>query len=241
MADSAKAGSAWSNLTRGLAAEEGFPGRVALSWTVAGGFVGGLLLVDAILAGVADSSSLPYVGTALFGLGALAGFVHGSILGLVGRPEGVGRAQVIRAIEVAALWAVPLLLVSWVAALWLAMTTVALEVGSASILSGALIGWACGLLAMAWAATAGVRALSNALARWPEHRPGALLVSHTFVALLVAFVVIRPEIWWTDFRVSSAGAVILAIGATFWIVIPGVVVVLHLVHHWLADSPIWDG
>jgi hypothetical protein len=241
MAKSAEAGGAWGRVIRGLGGTEGFPGRVALSWTVAGGFVGGVLLVDAMIAGVADSSSLPYMGTALFGLGAVAGFVHGSILGLAGRPDGISNAQAIRAIEVAALWALPLLLVAWVAALWLAMTAVALEVGSRSILFGALIGWAGGILAAAWAAMAGVRALSNALGRWPEHRPGALLISHTFVGLLVAFVVIRPEIWWTDFRVSSVGAVVLAIGATFWIVIPVIVVVLHFLHQWLAESPVWDG
>jgi hypothetical protein len=224
-----------------LAGERGLAGRVALSWSVAGGVAaGGFLLILSTAMGSGSGAGIPITSTALFAVGAVAGFVHGAILGLASRPPGVSHASSVRGLEWAALWAIPALLVAWVATLWLAMTTVALTTGRFSILLGAAIGWIFGLGALAWAAVEGRSALGHALRRWPERRAGSVLVSLTFATLLVAFVATRPEIWWTDLQVSGFGAVLLALGATFWIVIPVVIVVLHFLHQWLADSPIWD-
>jgi hypothetical protein len=227
-------------LTDAITGDAGLAGRVALSWALAGGFVaGGLLLVLSTAIGGGSASGIPVASTALFLIGAVAGFVHGGVLGLAGRPDSVGYGEAVRSIEFSALFAVPGLPVLWVTTLWTAMTPVAMTTGRFSVVVGAAVGWLFGLGALLWAAAEGRSALLHALRRWPEHRPGSVLVSLTFAILLVAFVVARPEIWWTDLEVSGFGAVLLAMGATFWIVIPLVVVLLHFLHQWWTDSPIW--
>lgn len=224
-----------------LAGNGGLAGRVALSWSLAGGFSAGgfLLILSAAMGGGSGAGIL--ITSVFFAVGAVAGFVHGGILGLASRPAGVSYASSVRGIEWAALWAIPTLLAAWVATLWLALTTAALTTGRFSIMVGAAIGWTAGLVSLAWAAAEGRAAVVHALRRWPERRPGSALVSLTFAILLVAFVATRPEIWWTDLAVSGLGAVFLAVGATFWIVIPVVVVALHFLHQWLSDSRIWGG
>ena len=229
-----------SGLTDAITGDAGLAGRVALSWALAGGFVtGGLLLVLSTAMGGGSASGIPIASTALFLIGAVAGFVHGGILGLAGRPGAIGYGEAVRGIEASALFAVPGLLVVWVTTLWTAMTPVALTTGRLSVLLGAAVGWLFGLGALLWAAAEGRSALLQALRRWPEHRPGSVVVSLTFVILLVSFVIARPEIWCTDLAVSGFGAVLLAMGATFWIVIPAVVFLLHFLHQWWTDSPIW--
>jgi hypothetical protein len=103
------------------------------------------------------------------------------------------------------------------------------------------IGWLVFLALGAWATVEGLEGLRGAMIRWPERRPGVPLVLTVFVTLLALFVWRRPEIWFTDLRVSALGAAFLALGATVWIALPVVVFVLHFLHQWRSGHSIWEG
>lgn len=229
-------------LVEPLAGRHGLAGRMALSWAIAGGFlIGGVLVVAAVALQRSTPDSIPLLVSTLFAIGATGGFLHGAILGVLGRPLDVGLGDAVRGVEYAMMWAVPALFASWIAALWMAMASVAVTLRSTSVFFVVAAGMVFCLISFLWAGREAVVGLRYAMERWPEHRPGSVLVVFTFGVLAVAFVILRPEIWWTDVRVSGIAAVVLALGATFWIALPVLVLTLRVVHRWTADSPIWDG
>lgn len=223
-----------------LKGDRGLSGRLALSWSIAGGLTMEVALVAAsFLSGSPDAPALPFTASLFFAMGAAGGFLHGALVGIAGRPPYVRLGVAWRAVAAGALWAIPFLLVGWVAALWISMTSVALALGRIGMIATAVAGWVACMVACSWALLEAKDGLTHAMRRWPERRPGGPLVVATFSALVVMFVWFRPEIWFTDLRVSVVGALILAVGATVWIVLPVTVLVLHLLHKWTSTSPIW--
>lgn len=221
--------------------DAGIAGRLALSWSLAGGLtMEVVLVVAAFLSGTPDAPSLPFTATVFFLIGAAGGFFHGGLVGVAGRAAHVTRGQALRAVGTAALFAIPLLLMGWVAALWISMTSVALTVRGLGMIFMVVLGWIGCLLACSWGLVEARTGLAYAMRRWPERRPGGPLVVITFAVLLVTFVWYRPEIWFTDLQVSAVGALVLALGATVWIALPVTVFVLHFLHKWTARSGIWD-
>jgi hypothetical protein len=207
----------------------GLSGRVVVSWTLGGGLaVGGFLVAGMTLAGKLSGSGLLLAAAALYAIGALLGFAHGAALGFMGRPETVTAREATGRIGMAALYALPALIVGFLAAGWIAMTSVALYIGKPLPLVGAAVGWVVGLVILLVAAVSGVQALKNAYARWPERRVGTVLVAATYAALLVVFLADRPELWGLRLRVTEVGAVLLAAVGAFWIAGPVVTIALGL-------------
>ncbi len=222
--------------------DEGLAGRLALSWSLAGGLSMVAVLVAATsLSGAPTSAADPVAATLFFVAGVVGGFVHGALVGVAGRPEGVPLTAAIRGIEFAAFAALPLGAVAWGAALWISMTATSMSSGRPTLLAATAVGWLILVGSLAWAAAEGVAGLRCAMIRWPERRPGVPLVLLVFATLLVAFILWQPEIWFTDLRVSRLGAAFLALGATVWIALPIVVFVLHFLHEWRFGGSIWDG
>lgn len=196
-------------------------GRTAVAGAVGGGIaLGGFAVAGMTLAGRLSGSGLFLSASALFVIGALLGFVHGGVLGLLGREEGSPVREAIRDLGRGALYAIPALAVSWLVAGWIAMTTVALFMGEALVMALVAAAWVAGVVALVVTGLRGLRTLRNAYARWPERRAGTLLVGTTFAALLVTFLADRPEIWGLDLQVTETGAVLLALGATLWLAGP---------------------
>ena len=223
-----------------LKGDPGLPGRLALSWSIAGGLTMEVALVAAaFLSGTPDAPALPFTAGMFFVTGAAGGFLHGALVGIAGRPPYVRLRVAWRAVVAGALWAIPCLMVGWVAALWISMTSVALALGRIGMIAAVVAGWIACMVACSWALLEAKDGLAHAMRRWPERRPGGPLVVATFSALVVLFVWYRPEIWFTDLRVSVLGALILSVGATVWIVLPVIVLVLHLLHKWTSTSPVW--
>jgi hypothetical protein len=207
----------------------GLSGRVVVSWTLGGGLaVGGFLVAGMTLAGKLSGSGLLLAAAALYVIGALLGFAHGAALGFLGRPENVTAREATGRIGMAALYALPALIVGFLAAGWIAMTSVALYIGKPLPLAGVAVGWLVGLVILLTAAVSGVQALRNAYARWPERRIGTVLVAATYAALLVVFLADRPELWGLRLRVTEIGAVLLAAVGAFWIAGPVVTIALRL-------------
>ncbi|NJD19064.1 MAG: hypothetical protein FIA95_07265, partial [Gemmatimonadetes bacterium] len=120
----------------------GLHGRVTVFSAMAGGVAAGGVLVAAMtLAGRLSGNAIFATATALFLVGAVLGLIHGAALGFFGRPAGVAPRQAGHDMGRAALYLLPGLAVSWLAAIWVAMTMVAFYTGRVGPLAGAAVGW----------------------------------------------------------------------------------------------------
>jgi len=193
------------------------PAAVAMSWSLATGMLLGGAAVVAMIVTDRMSGHLLLLGSALlFALGAVIGLVHGVILGVAGRPEGTTPRQALGAM-VHGLFYYPFgLLLSWAVAGWVAAMPLALN--GHHILGAAIsaLAWVAMAATVYFAGSTGLHALALAYRRWPDRLPGTIMVSATLVALLVAFAIQPPTIWFTDTTLTYPGAVLLALGATFW-------------------------
>jgi len=209
------------------------PGRILVSWSMGGGVVGGGLLVAAMtLSNQLSSSALPELSLLLFSLGAGAGIAHGGLLGYLCRDPARTRVEVLGVLVRSLLWAIPGMVVSLAAAFWISLTAAVLrgpDLGVATV-GGIFLAWVIGLSVCGWAAWEGGRGMIAAWQRWPDLRIASIVISVVFAVLATVFVTSHPQIWWTDVRVTGAGALILALGATIWIALPVVVAGLSLMH-----------
>jgi hypothetical protein len=214
------------------------PAAVAISWSLAGGMLlGGVAVVAMIVTNNNSGHLLLMASATLFALGAVLGLVHGVILGIAGRPEGTTPRQAWGAMVHGLLYLVPALLLGWLIAGWVAAMPIALNGGHvvAVVISG--LAWIGMALTVYFAASSGWHALTLAFRRWPDRVPGTLMVGATLVALLVAFAIEPPTIWFTDVRLRMPGAVLLALGATFWFYVPIITVSLSVVRKLMPLFP----
>lgn len=215
----------------------GLHGRVAVTWAATGGILlGGILVALMTLSGRLSGHGLFFTASGLFVIGAVLGLAHGLALGFFGRPAGTGPRHATSDLGRAVLYSVPALAVAWLVTIWIGMSMPAVMLGRPLTLAGVGLAWIAGLAFVGHAAVYGWRALSNAFARWPERRTGTALVAASFAALLVLFLVDRPELWGLRLRVTETGAVLLAGVLTFWIVGPAVTMALRITHQ-LAFLP----
>lgn len=218
------------SMTARLARRVGLPGLVALTWALAGGILlGGAWVAGLAASGRASGNLLFSLTTVLFAGGAILGFVHGSLLGYLGRGSGTSGWEALRSLVKGGLLAVPASAVGWGLALWVGLAGAASAVDEVVILLSMALGWILGGAICVWAVAETVAALRNALSRWGHRWIGSTLLLSTFVALTTAFLLERPEIWGTDLRVSAVGAVMLAMGATIWLAGPVVVALVHFI------------
>jgi hypothetical protein len=209
--------------------DPGLVGRLLVTWTVAGGLlVGGFLVAAMTLMGRLSGNALLMTASVLYVGGAALGFTHGAVLAVLGRPAGMSVRQALSRVGVGALYAVPAATVGFLAAGWVAMTVMALYLGRVLPLLGVAAGWIIGAVIVLLALVIGSRALANAWARWGDRRVGSMLVAACFSALLVILLAERPEIWGLRLRVTTTGAVLLALAATAWVAGPLVTLALAL-------------
>jgi len=207
----------------------GFPGRVAVSWAMASGILaGGVLLAALTLLDRTSAFGLVMTSTALFLGGSLFGFVHGAVLGWMGRDEGTDAEGARVSLGLALMYVIPGLGVGWVVASLIAQTVPARFTGNVLALAGVGAAWLAGAGICLWAAREGVRAIRHGYARWEDRALGTTLVVVLFGALLALFLTDRPQLWGTQLRVGTLGAVLLAGFATTWITGPGITLPLLL-------------
>jgi hypothetical protein len=211
--------------------------RIIASWTAGGAiFFGGYV---AVAMGLANQGEIMMgYGGYLFlaGIGAVAGFVHGSALAVLGRAPDTPAAASVRGIARGVFWALPLLVFALILSPIIALGSAAVAMRQPLLMGVAAVAAIAGAGICAWAAVEGWQALVRACDRWPEHRWGIPMVLVTLLVLLVAFVAQRPQIWWTDIQVTQIGAILLALGATLWLAIPVEYLALHLLHRWQGPS-----
>ncbi len=214
------------------------PAAVAISWSLAGGMLlGGATVVALILTNQMSGHLLLLASATLFAIGAVLGIVHGVILGIVGRPEGTTPRQAWSAMVHGLLYLVPALLLGWLTAGWVAAMPIALGGGHVVAAVISAFAWIGMLLTVYFAGSTGLHALTLAYRRWPDRVPGTVMVGATLAALLVAFAVERPTLWFTDVRLTLPGAVALAFAATFWFYGPIITVSLSVLRKVLPLFP----
>lgn len=197
------------------------PGRLVVSWSMGGGIVaGGPLVASVLISGQASSSLLLTMTTILFLIGGGLGLIHALALGYLGRPPSKTGLEALESLLLGVLLAIPGLVLAWLVAVWIAMTAAAFSVGEAGLVIIVSLGWLVGGAICCWGAWQGWLAFQNVLDRWPEHRPGIVILAVVFVFLLVSFLSWQPELWGTGFRVTGFGAVLLAVGVTTWVAAP---------------------
>jgi hypothetical protein len=214
---------------RDVPRDMGFPGRVAVSWAMASGVLaGGVLLAVLTLMDRMSAFGIFLTSTALFLGGGLFGFLHGAVLGWMGREATMDAAAARHSLALASMYVIPGLGFAWVVSSLISQTVGAQFTGNLLALAGVGVAWLAGAVICMWAARTGFAALANAYVRWEDTFVGTVLVALTFGALLVLFLTERPELWGTQLRVGAVGAVLLAGFATTWISGPGITLPLWL-------------
>jgi hypothetical protein len=215
----------------------GVVGQVATSWGVAGGMLGAAVVTGHMVAGQL-SASLGFLTTTLFFVaGSLVGFLHGGLVGYVSRPPHVSRTLALKRLALAAVYAVPAMVVGWLLALALALTPAAMLSGRLSLVVPAAIGWLGLIGAMAWATAETRAALPNLFDRWPGSRALPVILGLMFLALLPFFLGSRPEIWVLHIRPTGTAAFFMAVGATAWIGGPLATIGILAVRAWRRRHP----
>lgn len=158
-----------ASTSRVLSGRLGLTSRTALTAAMAGGVLaGGVVVGLGTLDGRVSGHALLLTSTALFLMGAAAGFVVGTILGLIGREPGVSLGDGARRVVTAALYAVLGLSVSWLVAIWVAMSAVAGYLGRPTATVLVAIAWIAAVVIVDRAARNAGRALKNAYRRWRD-------------------------------------------------------------------------
>lgn len=188
--------------------------------------MGGFLVAAMTLTGQLSGHALLLTCTGLFVVGAVLGFTHGAVLGWLGRPVAETRQAALGGLAMGAVYAVPALLLSWLVAGWIAMTSVAIYADRLAALIGCVVAWLVGMAVVGGAAKKGWEALVVAYRGWSDARVGTLLVAALFGGLVAVFLAERPMLWGLPLRVTPVGAVLLAAAATLWLAGPLVTVAL---------------
>jgi hypothetical protein len=219
----------------------GLPCRVALACGIAGGLGAEMVVVGAAAARGegAMAAADPVVTTLCFGVGAGLGLLHGMLLGYIGRPQGMSPIAALRGIGLGGVTLLLLALPAWVVALWVSLTFPALGEGRVGLSLLAMAGWGVSLCVGIWAIEEVLAAVGHAVQRWPERRPGLVLIAVTFASTLTACALVRPEIWFTDLRVTRVGAIFLGAGATIWLGIPAIALGLRVLR--MVSTPLGPG
>jgi hypothetical protein len=206
------------------------PAAVTISWSLAGGMLlGGAAVVLMLVTNRLSGHLMLTASATLFALGALVGLLHGIALGIFGRPEGMTIRQAGSAILHGLLYLVPSLLLGWLIAGWVAAMPMALSGKHLIATAISALAWVAMVVTVYFAASIGLRAAQIAYRRWPHPAVGTALVGATLVALVVSFLIQPPTLWLTRTRLTTEGAMGLALLATFWFYGPIITVGLWLV------------
>ncbi len=193
------------------------PAAVTIAWSLVGGMLfGGAAVVLMLVTDRLSGHLMLTASATLFAIGALVGLVHGVALGIFGRPENTTVRQAWAAMVHGLLYLVPALLLGWLVAGWVAAMPMALS-GHRVIATGiSALAWIAMIVTVYFAGSIGLQAARLAYARWPHRAVGTVLVAATLVALVASFLVEPPTLWLTHTRLTTEGAMILALVATFW-------------------------
>ncbi|HET9439589.1 MAG TPA: hypothetical protein VFO52_05435 [Longimicrobiales bacterium] len=200
--------------------------NMTVSWTLAGGVAGGVLIAGLVLTSRLHSMGIILVVALVATFSSALGTVHGAVLGYLGRSDVSQRLRwhswLLVGLAAAVAWAFAV-----VFAIWLALGAMAATAGERSGIVGLVIAAPVAIAIFTWATMSGWQAIETAYHRWPEHRLGTLMVVGAFVVLSASMLLLRGTIPGTDIRLSPVVAGALVGIAVLWIVSPAVIVALR--------------
>lgn len=217
---------------QGLAApqrEIELPALVPITWSVAGGMLmGGAAVAVLVMTDNLSGHGLIASSAAFYMLGAVIGLVHGLLLGVFGRPDGVNPRQALAGMAHGLIYLVPALLLGWLAAGWVAALPIALR--GRHLVAGAItaVAWLLMIATVVVAISAGLAAARLAFRRWKDRLAGTLLVMATLAALVTSFAIEQPTVWFINVRLTFFGSMLFAVGLTLWFYGPIITVALEL-------------
>ena len=212
------------------------PAAVAISWSLAGGMLfGGAAVVLMLVTDRLSGHLMLTASATLFALGALMGLAHGVALGVFGRPAGTTVGEAWAAMVHGLLYLVPSLLLGWLIAGWVAAMPMALSGKHLIATAISALAWLVMVVTVYFAGSIGVRAAGLAFRRWPHRVVGTALVATTLVALVARFLVQPPTIWLVGTRLTTEGAMLLAVASAVWFYGPVITVGLWLVKRFRPD------
>lgn len=205
------------------------PAMVAITWSLSCGLVAGGAGVAVMIAAERMSAHLMLTtSTLLFLMGALFGLAHGTVLGILGRPEGWSAGRAGGALLHGMLYLVPALLLGWLLAGWVAAMPIAL-LGRHYLAAGiSLLAWIAMAAVVPSAVSRGIEAARLAYRRWDDGVLGTSLVGLVLAALVVVFLVDPPSIWFAGVTLSRTGGVLFAGFLAFWVYGPLITLAMHL-------------
>lgn len=215
----------------------GLVGQMATSWGLAGGLLAACVVSVLMVLGELSASFGFLTTTIFFAGGWFVGFLHGGLVGYMGRPDHVSRLLALKRIGLAVLYALPAMLVGWCVAMCITLGTVGIVGNRPALLVFAVAGLSGFAAAAVWAVVEARKALEHLSRRWPGARGALALLGMAFLALLPFFVVLRPEIWFLGLRPTPPLAALMAAVATAWIGGPLAAVGLLTLRGWRKRHP----
>lgn len=205
------------------------PAVVLIAWSLAGGLLlGGAAVVGLLVTDRLSAHAFLMMSVLLYMVGAGLGLLHGVVLGLLGRPEGTTRREAAGQMAHGLIYLAPALLLGWLTAGWVAALPIALHGHKFLGTAMSVLAWVIMAGAVAFAGSAGLDAAKLAYRRWQDRVPGTIAVIATFAALALTVAVRRPQIWFTDIRLTGIGAAVFVFAATFWFYGPIITIGLAL-------------
>jgi len=219
-------------------AQPGAPGRLMLSWTMAGGVGGGGVLIGALaLVGLVQPGVHLFAAQALFVVGVVLGFVHAAVLGIVGRPACLTVGGASWRSAAAGLICIPALVMAWIITAGMTLSAALLTSFSPSWLMAALVSWAAGLTLCGWALVEGSGATRRALSRLAPDFGTVSAMSVLAVGVLGGALFWRPpEALGFDLRFAPFVAVVVGIGVACSFGMP-LVCTLHAIKRRMVREP----
>ncbi|HEY0671723.1 MAG TPA: hypothetical protein VGD27_05630 [Longimicrobiales bacterium] len=200
--------------------------NMTVSWTLAGGVAGGVLIAGLVLTSRLHSMGIILVVALVATFSSALGTMHGALLGYLGRSDVSQRLSwpnwLLVGVAAMIAWACAVMF-----AIWLALGAMAAAAGERSGIIGLVIAAPVAIAIFTWATMSGWQAIEAAYHRWPEHRLGTLMVVGAFVVLSASMLILRGAIPGTEIRLSPVLAGALVALAVLWIVSPAVIVALR--------------
>lgn len=204
------------------------PAAVAISWSLVGGLVFGGVGIAAMIFTNQMSGHLMLMGsTVMFAVGAMLGLAHGVILGVFGRPQDWTVRKAGNALLHGMLWLGPALLVGWLVAGWVAALPIALQGQHYLAAAFSVLAWVAVAAIVPWAVQRGLEAARMVWSRWDDRILGTTLTVIVGAALVVAFWVTPPTIWFTGTTLTRTGGLFFAGFLTFWFYGPMITAALY--------------
>lgn len=155
------------------------PGRILMTWFVAGAVLtGGFLVAYGLFSELMAFHGLLYTVGGLYIVGGILGFVFGGAVGMFGRPEGMTSREALSDQLVGSAYGLLLAAVGLVAAAWIGLTYWAAYSASLPAVVGVTFAWLVGAWIVALAAEYGWFGLRNIRrhvpvirihVEWPAH------------------------------------------------------------------------